>query len=166
MGDSIVRTKTYIAFDGDIDLMSCRTVQSWDRDNSDFSLNDAHNVNYARDDSLPESIKNQLIERLNLSKNLALLIGSETKKNKKGILEYGLNYALRNGLPIFLFFKGYDADIKESDMLWKKLYPSIPTVIANVEKKYCLIRPFTKNIFASAAKRYSNNNLPTFRYNW
>ncbi len=83
MGDSIVRTKTYIAFDGDIDLMSCRTVQSWDRDNSDFSLNDAHNVNYARDDSLPESIKNQLIERLNLSKNLALLIGSETKKTKR-----------------------------------------------------------------------------------
>ncbi len=74
---SELRFKKWIA---DIPI---RTVQSWDRDNSDFSLNDAHNVNYARDDSLPESIKNQLIERLNLSKNLALLIGSETKKTKR-----------------------------------------------------------------------------------
>ena len=70
------RTKTYIAFDGDSDLMSYRTVQSWDRDDSSFSLNDAHDINYARDGSLPQSIINQLRERLNVSKNLvALSIG-------------------------------------------------------------------------------------------
>ncbi len=162
-----MRTKTYVAFDGDTDLMSYRTVQSWDRDDSSFSLNDAHDVNYSRDDSLPESIINQLRARLNLSKNIALIIGSKTKENRKGILKYELNYALRNRLPIFLFYKGYDANTQKSDLLWKNhLLPKIPTVITEAEEKYCLICPFTKNAFGSAAKAYSNNKLPNAAYTW
>ena len=162
-----MRTKTYVAFDGDTDLMSYRTVQSWDRDDSSFSLNDAHDVNYARDDSLPESIINQLRERLDLSKNLALIVGSQTKGNRKGILKYELNYALRNGLPIFLFFKGYDVNMPKSDTMWKnRLLPKVPTVITKAEEKHCLVCPFTRNAFASAAKKYSNNNLPNAAYTW
>lgn len=162
-----MRTKTYLAFDGDADLMSYRTVQSWDADNSSFSLNDAHDVNYARDDSLPESIVNQLRQRLEVSKNLALVIGSETKGNRRGVLRYELNYALRNGLPIFLFFKGYGADTQNTDQLWRgKLLPLIPEVITQSDSKYCLICPFTKIAFASAVTGYSNNNLPQSGYTW
>lgn len=162
-----MRTKTYIAFDGDTDLMSYRTVQSWDADNSSFSLNDAHEVNNARDGSLPESIINQLRERLDLSKNVALIIGSETKDNRKGILEYEINYALRNDLPVFLFFKGIDASTQNTKDLWNNtLLSKIPTVITNADTKYCLICPFTKKAFSSAASTYSNNNLPNKGYVW
>ena len=55
------RTKTYIAFDGDTDLMSYRTIQAWSAaPKHPFALNNAHEINNARDDSLPESIMNQL----------------------------------------------------------------------------------------------------------
>jgi len=51
------RTKTYIAFDGDTDFNSYHTFQSWSADpKHPFRLNDAHEINYARDDSLPTSI--------------------------------------------------------------------------------------------------------------
>jgi len=162
-----MRTKTYIAFDGDTDLMSYRTVQSWDADDSSFSLNDAHEINNAGDDSLPESIINQLKHRLDLSKSVALIIGSKTKGNRKGILKYEINYALRNNLPIFLFFKGVDTNTLNSEYLWKNtLLPKIPAVITNSDTKYCLVCPFTKNSFSSAASTYSNNNLPEEGYVW
>ena len=162
-----MRTKTYLAFDGDADLMSYRTVQSWDADDSSFSLNDAHDVNDARDGSLPESIINQLRQRLDLSKNLALIIGSKTKGNRKGILKYELNYAIRNKLPIFLFFKGFDASNQNDEALWKRnLLPQIPSAITQSDTKYCLVCPFTKKAFSSAASNYSNNNLPDEGYTW
>lgn len=162
-----MRTKTYLAFDGDADLMSYRTVQSWDADDSSFSLNDAHDVNYARDDSLPESIINQLRERLTVSKNLALIVGSETKANRRGILRYELNYALRNNLPIFLFFKGINAETQTTEHLWKsRLLPQIPTTITQSDRKFCLVCPFTKRAFSSAVTSYSNNNLPQSGYTW
>lgn len=165
--NKLMRTKTYLAFDGDADLMSYRTVQSWDADDSSFSLNDAHDLNDARDGSLPDSIINQLRLRLELSKNFALIIGSETKGNRKGILKYELNYALRNELPIFLFFKGIGADVPNNEQLWKnRLLPKIPTVITSNETKYCLVCPFTKKAFASAASNYSNNSLPDEGYVW
>jgi hypothetical protein len=162
-----MRTKTYLAFDGSTDLMSYRTIQSWDADDSSFSLNDAHDVNYVRDGSLPESIINQLRQRLELSKNLALIIGAKTMKNRKGILKYELNYAIRNKLPIFLFFKGFDSSIQNDETLWNnKLYPQIPSAITNSDTKYCLVCPFTKKAFSMAAKNYSNNTLPSEGYNW
>lgn len=59
------RTRTYIAFDGDADLMSYRTIQGWSADPSyPFTLLDAHDLSNAQDDSLPESIIKQLKIRL------------------------------------------------------------------------------------------------------
>lgn len=162
-----MRTKTYLAFDGDADLMSYRTVQSWDVGDSSFSLNDAHKVNDARGGSLPESIINQLKQRLDLSKNLALIIGSKTKGNRKGILKYELSYAMRNNLPIFLFFKGFDTSNTNNEALWKsKLLTLIPSAIKQSKTKYCLVCPFTKKAFSSAVGNYSNNNLPDEGYTW
>lgn len=51
------RTQTYVAFDGDADLMSFRTIQSWSADPKImFTLDNAHDLNYARDDSLPSRL--------------------------------------------------------------------------------------------------------------
>lgn len=164
------RTKTYIAFDGDADLMSYRTIQKWIADPTDtFNINNAHDMNFANDDSLPESIIKQLKERLDASKHLILLVGSKTNKNRKGILKYELNYALRHQLPIFLTFIGFNIITVASDELWsKQLMPLIPAVIRDYdETKYCLVCPFTKNAVQNATETYSNNNLPnTKAYMW
>ena len=163
------RTRTYIAFDGDTDLMSYRTFQAWSADPSHpFYLNDAHDLNYARDDSLPQSIINQLRERLEASKHLVLIIGSATNHNRRGILQYEIRYALRHALPIILVFKGYTSMDAYSNELWRRhLQPALPAVLRNwSEDKYCLICPFTREIVTRAIETYSNNSLPAAGYNW
>jgi len=166
------RTKNYIAFDGDEDIMSYRTIQGWDRDaNCTFHLNDAHDINYCHDDSLPESICKQLKERLDCSKNFVLIIGNNINKNRKGIVQYEMNYALRYKLPIILVFKGYNSDRAATSELWQKeLYPKIPVLISNAREKYCLVSPFTRAALEYAMNTYSNNNLPSssngYTWNW
>jgi hypothetical protein len=163
------RTKTYIAFDGDTDLMSFRTIQGWSADPKyPFTLNNAHDINWSRDDSLPESIINQLRERLEASKHLVLIIGSATNRNRKGILQYEIRYALRNNLPIILVFKGFSSDDKNTDKLWQdKLSPKIPAVLKNwTDDKYCLVCPFTRYVVVRAIATYSNVKLPSKDYTW
>jgi len=162
------RTRTYIAFDGDSDLMSYRTIQSWIANQGLSSvLRDAHDVNEARDDSLPESIINQLRERLDLSKILILLVGEKTKANRKGILKYELQYALRNRLPILLAFIGFaETDSNIAD-LWKRyLHPKIPTVLTEAEEIYGLVSPFTRAAIERGVKTYSDQRLPDRGYTW
>lgn len=164
------RTKTYVAFDGDDDLMSFRNIQRWSADEAvAFTLNDAHQINYARDDSLPESICRQLKERLDRSKHLVLIVGTATSGNRKGILEYELKYALEHGLPIILVFKGFAADQASTKELWtNRLLPLIPGVIKNwAESKYCLVCPFTQSAVCSAVETFSHMNRPeTTHYMW
>ena len=165
---TLYRTKNYIAFDGDEDIMSYRTIQSWDRDaNCTFHLNDAHDINYCYDDSLPESICKQLKERLDCSKNFVLIIGNNINKNRKGIIQYEINYALRYKLPIVLVFKGYSENINNSDSLWyNELFAKIPQLIRNTDEKYCLVSPFTRRAIEHAINNYSNNYLPKRGYTW
>ncbi len=164
------RTKSYIAFDGDADLMSYRTIQGWSADpRHPFVLNDAHELNYARDDSLPESICRQLQERLDVSRNFVLIVGSATNKNRKGIMQYEIRYALRNVLPIFLVFKGYSStDGYDWTKLWANvLYPMLPLVLREWSgDKYCLLSPFTREVIVGAIEQYSNVYLPEKGYSW
>lgn len=162
------RTKTYTAFDGDADLMCYRNIQKWSADpKCPFELNDAHDLTNARDDSLPESIINQLRPRLEASKHFLLIVGSQTNKNRKGILQYEMRYALRNKLPIFLVFKGFSEDNKNDKKLWEeKLLPQIPSIIRQADEKYCLVCPFTQDAVIGAINKYSNNNLPAEGYTW
>jgi len=165
-----IRTKTYIAFDGDSDLMSYRTVQSWSANQAiSFNLNDAHGINTARDDSLSQSIINQLRERLDNTKILILLVGDKTKYNKKGILKYELQYALRNKLPIQLSFIGFETNHSNTSELWNKyLQPKIPTVLTEASEIYALVSPFTRASVEYAIKTYSHLRLPNkgFTWNW
>jgi hypothetical protein len=163
------RNKTYIAFDGDTDLMSYRTIQAWSADGRHpFVLNDAHEVNYARDDSLPESIINQLRERLEVSRQLVLIIGSATNRNRRGILQYEIRYALRHMLPIILVFQGFSSEVDNSDRLWRdKLFPKIPTVLKNSpDDKYCVVCPFSREQVVDAIHRYSHTSNPPKGYVW
>ncbi len=163
------RTKTYIAFDGDEDLMSYRTIQSWSADETvAFSLNDAHELTFARDDSLPESIINQLGPRLEASKHMVLIVSGKTSRNRKGILKYELNYALKHALPIILIFKGFSETDRNTLALWqKKLLPRIPSVVSRWQgDKYCVVCPFTRNAVCSAIQRFSHRSLPSKGYEW
>ena len=94
------RNKTYVAFDGDNDIHYYRLMCAWKQnDNTRFNFFDAHDLNYARDTSLEESIKRQLRERLDNSKTFVLLIGEKTRYLRK-FVPWEIDQALRCNLPI------------------------------------------------------------------
>lgn len=98
-----LRNKTYIAFDGDNDIHYYRLMIAWKHNQNsffkDFSFYDAHEMNYARDDSQEESIKRQLLERLNASNRFILLIGDSTRYLYK-FVKWEIEQAIKQQIPI------------------------------------------------------------------
>lgn len=98
------KNKTYIAFDGDTDMSFYRTLQMWKANASiDFDFYDAHDLNTARDTSLTESIKCQLRIRFDNSKIFIILVGDNTKCNRK-FIPWEIEQALTRELPIIVVY--------------------------------------------------------------
>lgn len=96
------RNKLYVAFDGDHDMAYYRTLQMWKANaNIDFDFYDAHDLNTARDSSLPDSIKAQLRERMQNSKVMLLLVGENTRFLRL-FVPYEIQLARRLDVPIIV----------------------------------------------------------------
>ncbi len=94
------RSKLYTAFDGDNDMWAYRMLEAWrDNDKIDFGFVDAHDLNTARDDSLTESIREQLRERMRNSKLMLLLVGEKTNRLTR-FVKWEIEYARKIDLPI------------------------------------------------------------------
>lgn len=94
------RNKTYVAFDGDNDMHYYRLMQAWHQnDGMDFDFYNAHDLNYACDSSMEQSIKRQLRERLLNSKVFVLLVGERTRYLTK-FVQWEIEQALAMELPI------------------------------------------------------------------
>ncbi|MCL2182127.1 MAG: TIR domain-containing protein [Chitinispirillia bacterium] len=94
------KNKIFVSFDGDTDIHYYRLMQAW-KQNDDMSFNfyDAHDLNYARDTSMEQSIKNQLMERLRSTKIFVLLVGERTRYLYK-FVRWEIEQALARNLPI------------------------------------------------------------------
>ena len=98
------RNKTYVAFDGDTDMLYYRTLQMWKANKDiDFDFYDAHDLNSARDSSLTDSIKNQLRIRFDNSKLFLIIVGDNTKWNRK-FIPWEIEQALKRNLPIIVAY--------------------------------------------------------------
>lgn len=96
------RNKTYVAFDGDNDMLFYCLMKAWKQsDNTDFNFYDAHDLNNAKDTSKPESIKRQLAERMANSKMFVLLLGEKTKYLTK-FVKWEVEHAIYLNLPIIV----------------------------------------------------------------
>lgn len=94
------RNKTFVSFDGDNDMHYYRLMRAWKQsDRTPFNFHDAHDLYYARDTSLEESIKNQLRKRLQNSHTFVLLIGEKTRYLYK-FVRWEIEQAIRKGLPV------------------------------------------------------------------
>ncbi|NEG70342.1 TIR domain-containing protein [Bifidobacterium choloepi] len=94
------RNKTYVAFDGDVDIAWYWLLKAWAA-NGGFDFYDAHDVNNARDTSSEESIKRQLLKRFDNSKMFILLLGEHTAALRK-FLPWEIKQALARKLPIIV----------------------------------------------------------------
>jgi len=97
------RNKTYLCFDGDNDILYFNLMKAWKHNQNeffkDFNFYDAHEINYARDSSKEESIKKQLLERLNNSRLFLVLVGENTKFLKK-FVRWEIEQAIKQKIPI------------------------------------------------------------------
>lgn len=98
----VYRNKVYVAFDGDNDINYYYLMKAWKQnDNTSFNFYDAHDLNYARDTSLTDSIKNQLRIRFDNSKIFMLLVGENTKYLRK-FIPWEIDQAISRGMPIIV----------------------------------------------------------------
>jgi hypothetical protein len=96
------KDKIYVAFDGDKDIQYYNLLKAWNNnDNLNFSINDAHDINTARDTSSEEQIKRQLKERFQYSKSFILLLGESTRYLYK-FVKWEIETALELELPIIV----------------------------------------------------------------
>jgi len=94
------KNKTYVCFDGDSDMREYRLMCAWAaNENASFKFHNAHDLNTARDDSLPESIKAQLRLRLDNTKLMLVLIGEKTKSLRK-FIPWELEQAAARNIPL------------------------------------------------------------------
>lgn len=97
------RNKTYLCFDGDKDIHYFYLMKAWKHNQNDFFMDfnfyDAHEINYARDLSKEESIKRQLLQRLNSSNLFVVLVGEQTKFLTK-FVRWEMEQALKQEIPI------------------------------------------------------------------
>src|SRR6266700_6835285 len=96
------RNKTYVAFDGENDMLAYRMMQAWkEKEHIDFDFYDAHDLNSARDTSTEESIKAQLRERMANAKQMILLVGEKTKGLRK-FVPWEIELARKKDIPIIV----------------------------------------------------------------
>ncbi len=96
------RNKTFVSFDGDIDMAYYRLMQAWKQnDGIDFNFYNAHDLNTARDSSQEASVKAQLAERMRNSKIFILLAGERTRYLMK-FVRWEIEQAISRTLPIIV----------------------------------------------------------------
>ncbi len=94
------RNRTYIAFDGDKDIHYYYLMKAWKNSKYvSFNFYDAHDLNIARDNSMEQTIKRRLSERMANTKCLVLLIGESTRYLTK-FVKWEIELAIKTGLPI------------------------------------------------------------------
>ena len=99
------RHKTYVAFASE-DLSCYWVMKAWrQNEHTDFDFFNAHDLFEARDSRSPETIKRQLRERLNNTKQV-IFLGSEDGRRKGGdgdsFLAYEIEVILELDLPIVI----------------------------------------------------------------
>ncbi|RYG66216.1 molecular chaperone Tir [archaeon] len=97
------RNKTFVSFASE-DIHAYRLMQAWTANQHiDFSFLDAHDLNTARDSSLPDTIRRRLSERLTSTKQVVMLLSSVTRSkagDPTSFLYHEANTIHRLNLPV------------------------------------------------------------------
>lgn len=125
------RTGTYIAFDGlgkinptESDFRYYSVLQGWDANKKiDFSFTNSHEKTYAvRDTSSLITLQSRIRERLSLSKNMVVILSSDTRKSGS-LLSYEIEQAVDvYKLPLIIAYVDFDI-VAKPDLL-KDYWPN------------------------------------------
>ena len=139
------------------DFLYYNQLRAWKKADSSFPFIDAHAKTYnVRDDSLWETLKQRLHERLDVSKNIVLFLSDNTKDSRalREEIDYGIN---RRGLPVIVIYP----DLKEKTDIWcssgmqkqvQDLWDRLPIFRDNMDKVATLHVPYKKLLITNALK--------------
>ena len=158
------RTGTYFAFDGlgetdptKSDFKYYATVQSWNAAHAiDFKFVNSHDKSSAvRDTSKLETLKASINERLSASKNMVIIISSDTRKSGS-LLSYEIERAVDHfKIPLIIAYTGYNSILKARSH--SDEWPiSLKTRIDNSSANAIHI-PFRKDAILSAIGQFTVN---------
>ena len=160
------RNGTYIAFHANntsdpsaSDMKYYNTLKMWKvRDESDFRFVNSHEKRNVRDWSTKETLRRALMERMNNSKHLLLIIGKTTRLDTDWI-PFEISHAIDNcDIPIIAAYPGYSMIMKPNvlSFLWPK---ALAERISNKTARVIHV-PFKKEPIADAVSQFDFNNPP------
>jgi hypothetical protein len=169
----VYRNGTYIAFHAGgstdptaSDIKYYRILKAWhEHDDIDFKFINSHDkVAGVRDTSKNETLRRSLIERLNNSKNIVLIIGPTTRLDTDWV-PFEITYAVdRCELPIIAAYTGYEWITAPRHL--RQLWP--PTLASRIDNNTAraIHVPFKQRAIDDAIRQFSHENLPATALNY
>lgn len=167
------RNGTYIAFHAGgttdptaSDIKYYRMLKAWhEHDDIEFEFINSHEkVSAVRDSSTNATLKRSLVERLNKSKNMVLIIGQTTRLDTDWV-PFEIGYAVDQcKIPIIATYTGFDCitDPAALSALW-------PTAFAS-RIAYGTVRaihiPFKQRAIDDAIRQFNHDSLPATPLNY
>ena len=139
------------------DFIYYNQLRAWKGKDSSFPFIDAHDKTYnVRDDSLWDTLKNRLHERLDYSKNIILFLSSNTKNSDalREEIDYGINV---KGLPVIVIYPEFKDKIDIADTTGirheiKELWNKLPIFRDSINKVGTIHIPLQQQLIAQALK--------------
>jgi len=166
------RNGTYIAFHAnntsnptESDMKYYNILRSWKvRDEGDFKFVNSHDKRDVRDGSSKQTLRRGLLERMNNSKNMLLIIGKTTRLDTDWI-PFEISHAIDNcEMPIIAAYPSYDSIMAPNQLrdLWPK---ALAERIDSGDAKVIHV-PFRKEAIADALDQFDLTNLPATGLNY
>lgn len=168
------RTGTYVAFDGlgetdptKSDFRYYGTIQAWDANKkADFKFVNSHEkTNAVWDTSKQETLKARIQERLRASKNMLVILSSQTRKSGS-MLVYEIEQAVDvYKLPLICVYPGYRV-IRYVDELSARWPTALNTRIGNKTARAIHIAFAQQPILDAIGQFGVNNKIPATSKNY
>ena len=158
------RTGTYFAFDGlgetdptKSDFKYYATVQAWDAASSiEFKFVNSHEkASAVRDSSKLETLKASIRQRLAASKNMVVIISSDTRKSGS-LLSWEIEMAVdKYDLPLIVAYPSYKSILDPAAL--SDMWPTSLLTRINNSSAQAIHVPFKKDVLFNAINRFTVN---------
>lgn len=161
------RNGTYVAFHAnntpdptESDMKYYNTLRMWKvRDESEFKFINSHEKRNVRDSSTKETLRRALMERMNNSKHLLLIIGKTTRLDTDWI-PFEISHAVDNcEIPIIAAYPDYNRIMDPSAL--SGLWPTALAERINNGSVKVIHVPFKKEPISDAISQFDFDNPPS-----
>ncbi|MET4802845.1 TIR domain-containing protein [Bradyrhizobium sp. LB11.1] len=161
------RNGTYIAFHAGgttdptaSDIRYYRMLKAWhEHDDIEFQFINSHDkVAAVRDSSTKETLRRSLMERLNNSRNMVLIIGPTTRFDTDWVpfeIEYAVDHCK---IPIIATYTGFSSIFRPA--LLSELWPPAFSRRIASGTVFAMHIPFKQKAIDDAISQFDHNNLP------